>query len=60
MPAAPVANPPWATGSWSDTAWEANTWGEGGSDGRVYTGSTFHFQYLQTGTYSWLLALLGL
>jgi hypothetical protein len=29
MPAAPVNNPPWATGTWSDTAWEANTWGAG-------------------------------
>lgn len=26
MPAGPVNNPPWATGAWSDTAWEANTW----------------------------------
>lgn len=27
MPAAPVADPPWLTGTWSDTAWEENTWG---------------------------------
>jgi hypothetical protein len=32
MPAAPVNNPPWATGTWSDTAWEANTWGAGAPD----------------------------
>ena len=28
MPAGAVGNPPWATGSWSATAWEAGTWGD--------------------------------
>jgi hypothetical protein len=27
MPAAPVGSV-WATGSWSDTAWEANAWAD--------------------------------
>jgi hypothetical protein len=27
MPAGAVADPPWLTGTWSDTAWEENTWG---------------------------------
>jgi hypothetical protein len=28
MPAGPVADPPWETGSWADDAWEAESWGE--------------------------------
>jgi hypothetical protein len=27
MPSGAVANPPWATGTWEDTAWEADSWG---------------------------------
>jgi hypothetical protein len=29
VPAGAVASPPWASGTWPDTAWEENTWGIG-------------------------------
>lgn len=32
MAGGPVGNPPWATGSWSDTCWQANTWGAASGD----------------------------